>query len=209
VSEPNRRAAGRHRISGEELRRAALAKLGTAALVLGTLAVGTVLLPLKPHGIAFQRPFVRTGTVGQPVDARLFRVTVLDATGGVKINGKSPVETTGVWIVVHVKAVATTEPTAIGYAALRDERGRTFRYTDKVDQPFVLRGLQPGIPVEGQIAFEIPRDAVGRLVARFARSNELSLEAVAEVPLPIIKADVDAWLAEKKLIQLYKPEVVE
>jgi hypothetical protein len=209
VTEPNRREVGRHRLTGEALRRAVLARLSTVALVVGTLVVGSVLLPLKPHGIAFQRPFVRGGVMGKPVEARLFRVTVLDATGGAQLKSDPPIDTPGVWIVVRVRAVALTEPVAIGYAALRDDRGRIFHASQKIDQPLIGgRTLQPGVPVEGEVVFEVPRDAVGHVSAQFAQHSQLTLDAVAEVPLPIGKTDVDGWLAEKKVVTVLKTKTV-
>jgi hypothetical protein len=209
MSEPNWRVTGRHRRSPEQVRRDRLAKLRVTVLILATLAIGAAMLPLKPRVGDNQGEFVRTGVLGKPVDARAFRVTVLDVTGGATIDANPPIETTGVWVVVRIRVVAVKDPVAVGYAAIRDERGRVFQDAGKVDQPLIGgRTIQPGIPIEALVVFEVARD-VRRLTARFAKPAYFQyLDAVAEIPLPITKADIDRWVAEKTKVTLTKPKVV-
>lgn len=209
MSEPNWQVVGRHRPSPEQRRRDRRRKLGMVALLLATLAIGAALLPLKPHGIVWQEEFVRTGKVGTPVDARAFDITVLDATGGAKIDAKTPIETNGIWIVVRIRVVAKDKPVTIGYAALRDDQGRVYDDADKVNQPMIGgRALQPGVPVEGQVVFEVARD-VRRLTARFAKPALFQMyDAVAEIPLPITRADIDSWVAEKRAVPVASPKAV-
>jgi hypothetical protein len=209
MSEPNWHVTGRHRRSPEQVRRDRLAKLRLTVLILATLAIGAAMLPLKPRTGSNQGEFVRTGNVGKPVDARSFRVTVLDVTGGTTIDANPPVETTGVWVLVRIRVDSVKDPVAMGYAAVRDERGRTYQDAGKIDQPLVGgREIQPGVPIEGVVVFEVARD-VKRLTARFAKAPYfLYLDAVAEVPLPITRADIDRWIAEKAVLKVTKPKVV-
>jgi hypothetical protein len=90
-------------------------------------------------------------------------------------------------VIVRVRLSAKKEPISVGYAAVRDRAGRTYLASDRVRQPLVdgSRAFQPGIPIEGEVVFEVPKDALDGLVALFAaHPDRLALDAMAEVELP-------------------------
>lgn len=185
-------------------------RLGAGALILSALAVGGVVDAWQPSTDTRERPFVRVGAVGEAVSARAFDATVLGVRGGAKIAYQRRIHGTGgVWILIRIRIVTHDEPTAIGYAALRDGRGRLFLASDRVAQPIgnLAREFQPGIPVETEVAFEVPRDAFPALTVRLAppRSSP-RLDAVVEVALPgADDATVDRWLSAAEPLTLAAP----
>jgi hypothetical protein len=70
---------------------------------------------------------------------------------------------------------------------LRDKAGRTFLATDRLAQPLLdgARTFQPGIGMQGDVVFEVPKDALTGLTILFAaRPDQLGMDAVASVDLP-------------------------
>ncbi|MFD0741004.1 hypothetical protein ACFQ1L_02800 [Phytohabitans flavus] len=100
-----------------------------------------------------ERPYIVVGQVGESVSARSFEAQLVSVRGarllGVSSKGY---ETGGVWILVRVRVTATTEDTALGYAALIDDRGREFLVSNRFSQQLAdgARSFQPGIAVEGR-----------------------------------------------------------
>ncbi|WP_433078527.1 hypothetical protein ACQP1P_37595 [Dactylosporangium sp. CA-052675] len=191
---PGSPGAARHRRAGPPLR----TRIVTALLVLATVAAGALVVRLKPDQEHGGRPFLRPGTAGGVVDVGTFQVVVLDAAGGTKLkhprNGLT-LDTTGVWVLVRVRVTATREPVVLRYARLRDDRGRTFSATGRVPQPLTDgRALQPGVWVEGHIAFEVAGDAK-ELTLLLGEHSGLGpgLLTLAEVP---IAAAVPRWLGQ-------------
>jgi hypothetical protein len=202
---------GQHRRSAKQRWRGFLRRTGGVVLIAVTLALGGLLMAVKPDTETSQRPFVRHGQTGRAIDVRTFDATVLGVTGAAHIVQRDEVhDTNGVWIVVKIRAVARDKPVAIGYAALRDARNRTYVRTDRILQPLIGgRLLQPGIPVEGQVIFEVPRDAATHLTVLLAPAAIfLDMDALAEVPLPVDKAKVDAWVALKEPVPVESAEAV-
>lgn len=161
------------------------------------------------------REFVVTGEPGQPISTTTFTVVVLQARAAAVLTDDTgrPYTTGGVWLLVRVRAYGIDEPADIGYAAVRDSRGRTWLATGRLEQPLAGGGyrLQAGIPVESEIAFEVPRPAATDLTIRLAGASfDLRLETVAEVRLPVEEAAVTAALAEPEPepVRLAEPEVV-
>lgn len=202
----DRGAITRHRRRGESLP----ARLGVGVLVLGALAVGGLVNSRAPDTDHRERPFVTTGVVGKAVDARAFDVTVLSVRGTMKLaqSGKWH-DTGGVWVLVRVRLAARDEPATVGYAAVRDAADRTYLATVRITQPLVARPLQPGIPVEGEIAFEVPPKVGPTLAIRLAAPLlDQRMDAVAEIPLKIKSSMVDQWLKETDVTTLDDAEVV-
>jgi hypothetical protein len=192
-------------------------RFGAGVLILAALAVGTVIQSGTPDTDTTERPFSRAGAVGKPVDAKTFDATVLSVRGGTKIKRDGGLssrrrehETGGVWVLVRVRLVAREEAILVGWAAVVDGRGRTYHLTNRIDQPLVGSGrmLQPGIPVTGEVAFEVPRDAATNLTIQITdRALDVRMSAMVEVPLPAGKATVDGWLANTTTMILTTPEV--
>jgi hypothetical protein len=177
-------------------------RLGAAALIVAAIALGGLIVSRTPDTDVRERPFIRTGAIGEPVDARTFDATVIGARGATQVSRSQKLhDTTGLWVLVRVRALAHDEPTRIGYAALVDRHGRTFEASTRIDQPLVkVRTLQPGIPVEGEIAFEVPRDAAdGAAVHLSPAGLGTRMEAIAEVPLRVDDATVEQWLNQPAL----------
>lgn len=175
--------------------------LGVAALVIAATAIGGLIRSYTPDVDTKERPFTVAGVQGGQLSTRTFDVEVLDVRGAKKISRSGRVrESVGLWILVKVRLQARTEPATIGYGALRDGRDRTFRATERIDQPLLQsRQLQPGIPIEGEIAFEVPEDAAAHLTMRLAAPIlDQRMDAMAEIPLRIDEAAVGRWRAEAK-----------
>jgi hypothetical protein len=171
-----------------------LSRTGSVLLVIAALGIGDLILRFTPDVDERERPFLIAGEQGQAVDAREFTATLLKArTAGVIKAGTFIHPTQGVWVLLRMRFVAGKEPVQINYAAVVDQLGRSFYASDRLKQPLVdgSRVLQPGIGVEGEIAFEVPRDA-GGLTAQFSNAgNNRIMQAVTDITLPIDEA---VWL---------------
>ncbi len=186
--------------------------LGAIVLVLATLAIGQLIAAHTPDATAQERPFVRTGAIGSVIDARTFDVKVLGVRGGALLtDGTSTYDTSGVWVIVDVQLTALGNPAMLGYAALLDGDARTYRATERFDQPLLTgRELQPGLPVTGEIAFEVPVSVTGDLTIQLSPATDgvLATDAVAQIRLPIDRASVDQWRTAKKPVVLANPKAV-
>lgn len=175
---------GRHRNLGPLQR--FLRRTGSLILVIAALGVGDFVVRSTPDADKRERPFVVGGEQDTPVEARLFTATLLKTrTAGIIQSGGSH-DTQGVWLILRMRFVALRKPLAIRYAAVVDARGRTFLASDRVKQTIASGGriLQPGIGVEGDVVFEVPRDAT-ELTAQFADTTNRAMQAVAGITLPI------------------------
>ncbi|GAA1833479.1 hypothetical protein GCM10009682_59780 [Luedemannella flava] len=152
-----------------------------------------------------ERPYEVSAEVGSMALARTFTAGVMSVRGAGAIidpRGGNPHVSTGVWVIVTVRAASRDEPVAIGFAGLRDAAGRVYWASERVKQD--LRGgrtLQPGIRVEGEIAFEVPRAAPsGGLTVLLAKNMfERRMEDILAFKLdPVDAATVTGWAADKK-----------
>jgi hypothetical protein len=196
----------RHRRPGQSLP----GRFGVGVLVLAALAVGGVINSRAPDTDHRERPFVATGRVGSPVNVRTFEATVLGVRGTTKLARSGKWHTTGgIWVLVRLRLVARSEPTQVGYAAVRDAKDRTYLATTRIEQPLQSRSLQPGIPVEGEIAFEVPPAAAPTLSVRLAEPLvDTRMEAMAEVPLDITRSKVDQWRTDQDIMKIADTEAV-
>ena len=183
-------------------------RLGAAVLVVAALAIGTAITDHTPDSDAQQQPFVRTGAIGTSVDARTFSAAVLGVRGASVLAPLTEEEeahvTSGVWIIVKVRLEAHTNPTAVGYGALIDAQGRTYRATERIFEPLLGgRTLEPGIPVEGEIAFEVPVKVATHVSIRLAVEDiDQRMDAMVQVPLPITASQVAQWHTDKSPVTL-------
>lgn len=177
---------GRHRNLGPLQR--FLKRAGSLILVIAALGVGDFLVRSTPDIDRRERPFLVEGAHGSATEARTFSATLLKTRTAAVVKASGAVhDTQGVWVVLRMRFEALDKPLSISYAALVDSRGRAFFASDRVNQPLVdgSRILQPGIGVEGDVAFEIPRDATS-LTARFsdARTSR-AMQAVPDIALSL------------------------
>jgi hypothetical protein len=186
-------------------------------LLVAALAVGGVVANWRPingdRADKRERPYIVAGQIGDSVSARTFDAKLVSVRGarllGIRSKGY---ETGGVWILVRVRVTATTEDTVIGYAALIDDRDREYLSSSRFTQLFAdgARRFQPGIPVEGEIAFEVPRDVATSVRLRLATPLlDKRMEGMAEIALPKVDtATVDRWATQQDPVIMETPKVV-
>jgi len=172
--------------------------LTAGVLVVLTVLAGSWLDRVNGPGNGDDRPFVVTGRTAETVDARKLDVTVLGMRGGAVITSyHKPVDTAGVWLLVRIRVTPRSESGGLGWARLTDGRGRRFNLTGRVDQPMTVTTSQPGLPIEGELVFEVPRDVMGPISVQLAFPPiDQRMDAVAEVELPeLTAATVAGWVA--------------
>lgn len=171
---------------------------GAGLLILVALAVGS-LIPGSDEDVDHQeRPFAVRGAVGDTRSTRDLDVRVTGVRGAGKIKDDERThDTGGVWIIVKLRVATRTEAGLIPYAAVRDGKGRTFRLSSRIEQSLDGRTLQPGIPLTGELVFEVPRDAASDLTVLFADSSlDRRMDLQVEIALPKVdRATVDRWAA--------------
>ncbi|WP_213450899.1 DUF4352 domain-containing protein [Rhizomonospora bruguierae] len=190
-------------------------RFGAGLLIVAALAVGTLIRSGTPDVDTAERPFSRAGVIGRPVDARTFDATVLAVRGAAKIHrdggltGRQEHDTDGVWILLKVRLEAHDHTIQVGWAGLKDGKGRTFHSTERITQPLIGgRSLQPGIPLTGEVVFEVPKDAATNVTLQLTeRPIDRRMAAMVEVPLPISPSAVDGWLANPAPVQIENPVV--
>jgi hypothetical protein len=191
-------------------------RFGAGVLIVAALSVGGLIRSGTPDVDTSERPFARAGAVGRKVDAQTYDATVLAVRGATKIHRVAGLtkrgdrDTDGVWVLVKVRLLAHREAVQVGWAGLKDGRDRVFSCTDRIDQPLVCAGrmLQPGIPVTGEVAFEVPRDAGTDLTIQLnERPIDHRMTTMIEVQLPISRGMLDGWIGNAASVEV-PPAVV-
>lgn len=160
----------------------------TAVLVVIALFVGSLLdahLPRLDRLVA--EPFLRTGTVGEPVNLRTVTVTVTGVRSGKEVESLRTVSvTTAVWLVVDYVVEARGEERIVAPTNLRLKAadGRLFGGTPGV--VVSCPRAQPGVPITCSVPFEVPADAVA--------GSRLLVPAEADVDLMDDVASIDLGL---------------
>lgn len=136
-----------------------------------TLGAATVSL-LTPTAQDARDPFVVSGGVGDRVVGRETTVTVDAATLAETVADASAVDAppAGTWLVVRVSAEATRAavPDGFRYAQAIHE-GTTTLVSDRVASSFTGVTLEPGVPMTGMLAFQLPPGAeAGEVELRFS-----------------------------------------
>lgn len=179
-----------------------------AVVAIGVIAA-TEIRDARPTYEQSVASFVRHGTPDEPAGLDGIDVTVLGVEGAKTLGaGRLLRPTEGVWVLVTVRLDAGSTPAAIGWAAVVDADGHTYDASNRFSQPMLTIRVQPGVPVEGQIAFEVPASTAATLHLRAARSTQLRLDAVVDIPLGITPADVEAWTVADTKLSLADREVV-
>ena len=182
-------------------------RLGTAALVALAVTVGGAANAYMPSPSVQQRPFIRTGHEGDRVDARTIDVQLLGVRGAAIVrSGGAPHDTTGVWVIVKLRVTAHIEPVQLGQAMLRDGDGRLFRSSGRINDNPPLRQLQPGMPVDCEIAFEIPKNAPLPIAARVTTALiDIRMDGLAELELELKRGQLEQWAADQTPLTLMRP----
>jgi hypothetical protein len=185
-------------------------RIGAGALILVALTIGGFAASHQPSIDQQQEPYLRAGSVGHLVDVRTFDATVLGVRGAAVIRQDDlNHDTSGVWILVKVKLAARTDPTTVKYAVLRDSQGSIYRPTSRVAQPLVdgTRTLEPGIPLTGEIAYEVPVGATGLTFRLAENSIDDRMDAMADVKLPIGSGTLRQWKSQTQAVALADTEL--
>lgn len=188
-------------------------RLATAALLVVVLVVGGAVIGVRSTPDHAHRPYVVEGLAGEPVSTGQLEVTLRSVRTAAEIAGESGWRhsTSGVWILALVRVEALREPLSVGHAALRAPDGRSWSASGRFRQPLTSAGhrLQPGVPVEAELVFEVPQEVATRLVLEVAANwSDLRMAAVAQVPLPIDEALVAQGLDLTEPVKVAQVEIV-
>ncbi|MCC2315234.1 hypothetical protein [Cellulomonas xiejunii] len=185
------------------LRRPRPRTLGAAAAVLAALAVGHVVVTAFPVDDRVEAPFVRSTTVGQPVDLRYARLTAAEPAGSTVLDqrlgpgGGTLLVTSGVWLTVPLTIEAVGQPRALAFAELLGGDGRTYTVFTSGRSSFLPGTAQPGIPRYATVSVEVPVEAVPGAHLRVGLDLEdQRLDDVADIDLGLTRADAEAWAAD-------------
>jgi Domain of unknown function (DUF4352) len=189
--------------------RPALRRLGTATLVLAALAIGAAFSSLDPTPETEQRPFISSGKAGETVHTRSFDAQVLGVRGSEAMGSDDGYlhESKGVWIIVKIRVTAKGKATRIYYAALLDGQDRTFTASGRITQLGLSgRELQPGIPVDMEIAFEVPTEVpLGLRLQLAVDLLDRRMDGMAEIELPTSRENLKEWRTGKDPLRLMRP----
>lgn len=190
--------------------------IGGIAAVLVTLLVGQALLRTAPSADDDGATFLVGGRSFRPVVVGGLAVTVLGIRGASLVRRPDGriLDTGGVWVIVDVELTATRQTTAVRYLALADRDGNTYRVSQRWHQAITegVPDLQPGLPVDGEVAFEVPRDMATQLSLRAGEHWSVAVglrsRAVTDIALPVERSEVDRWVADRDPAVLVSPAVV-
>lgn len=155
-----------------------------------------------PSEAAMFGPFLDTGAVGDTVSARLYSMKVLGVRGAGRIlvdsySGKYA-DTAGVFVLVKTRVIAKQESTYVKWIILRDGAGRSYEPTERTHQPMSVSVFDPGVPIEGEWVFEVPKSAATSLTILLSDSlsgDDDLMATIGAVSLSIADTDVAGWLA--------------
>jgi len=190
--------------------------IGGIAAVLATLLVGQALLRTAPNADDDSATFLVGGRSFRPVVVGGLAVTVLGIRGASLVRRPDGriLDTGGVWVIVDVELTATQQTTAVRYLALADRDGNTYRVSQRWHQAITegVPDLQPGLPVDGEVAFEVPRDKATDLTLRagehYSASLGLRSRPVTDIAIPVERSEVDRWATDAEPAALAEPVVV-
>ncbi|GAA1736979.1 hypothetical protein [Luedemannella helvata] len=178
--------------------------VAAAVALLLIINLGNRILEFQRDTRYFQRPFEVSVAMGETKLTRTFGVAVVSVRGAGAITdptGGVPHGTNGIWIIVTLRATALDGPREIGHYSLRDARDRVFWASDRVKQGIHGgRTLQPGVWIEGEVAFEVPRDvATGKLTVLLAEHRfDTRVDSMIAVELDgVTTSAVDTWASDR------------
>lgn len=180
-------------------------------LIVGTVVAGNFIIEHTPGSQEFSRPYIHSGAMGTQLDGRTFVATVDGVNGAPSAQlGRRQLTTDGVFVVVSVTLIARQEATHLQHVSVVDQQGRVFSWTRSIDQGLFQYALEPDIPVQGDLLFEVPRDAAPglkvQLSSDFWRRQNLN-QTVIQVDLGISQATVTGWLSARTPLKVAEPKV--
>jgi hypothetical protein len=181
------------------------------ALIVATTVLGSWMITHKPGSQSMARPFFYSGHVGEVISHPTFTVEVLGVRGGSKVldTRDENFTTEGAFVLVEVRIVANQQGVKLAAIVAVDADGRQFEAAARLTQG-ITEGyrFEPGIPVEADIAFEIPAEAGPGLKMWLGTSEILdrhTFQNLAEVDLGIDQEAVDRWRAERRTVEMKLP----
>ncbi len=160
-------------------------KLVHVGLAVVVLAGGLLVNHVERHALIF-RPFVTTGEVGELVPVWPGVVTVHGARAAetVETPFDGPAGTDGVWVAVDLSIAGGDQPGPFAEVHLVDAAGREFAVarrasTDNLGSP------QPASPIRGELVYEVPEDALGRLTVVVRGRSDARLGGEARIPVVV------------------------
>lgn len=150
-------------------------------LVLAVVAIGITWV--TPPERAVTAPFVVTGQIGETVQARegtllIDQVALADQV--TDADGEDALH--GTWLVLRIAVTSVREPESNWLAMtqlLVD--GRTYSISRHVKAQFITGILQPGLPLQGWLAFELPAGTT---------SGEAELVFTQSIPNPQLDSEI-------------------
>ncbi|SEE89627.1 hypothetical protein [Ruania alba] len=151
------------------MRRSRFSLVAGVVLVLAVgLAVNTITEHTRPSG-----SLATTFALGEDARVGDFQVHVHGAQAAAVLDDDgAAVETNGVWVILDLSMASTKLPNRLYGLGLRDSAGRTFTVSSR--SPASLWQVAPDTWIRGEVAFEVPADALGDLtvfVWPYLRSN--------------------------------------
>ncbi|MBB1587617.1 MAG: hypothetical protein HG423_012715 [Propionibacterium sp.] len=177
----------------------------TAALLFGSWAVSH----LPTSSSVANAQFIRSGTVGQPVDLRTGSVKVTGVRSAAEIqSGNQVAKTPGIWLVVDVDFTPRNEPRDLLSPQLSDSMERSFGGFQAITVPPCSAG-QPGMVLSCTFALELPTDALSGATLLLHSEDSLSRVPfdVASIDLGIDQSRAEQLAAETGRVVLKEPRV--
>jgi hypothetical protein len=177
-----------------------LRRVGRGAALVLIVAVASVVLRTAPSEAQWQAPIEVRGQPGDRVEGRNIAATVEDVRIARSVTASTGWigETTGVWVVVDVQAEAVVTEVGALLATAELALGEDVYSASTRPGLGTVAGqsLAVGIPQEGPLMFEVPRDAVTSAVAadallRLAIARDPRTDSMLVVPLDLSRVDVE------------------
>ncbi len=175
-------------------------------LILGSMVAAK--LPTRKQ--VTTSPFLRHGSIGEPVRLRTGTVTVKNVRGTTEVehtmgNSGEVANTTGVWLVIDLDFVAAGEQQTLLHHRLHDQQGRIFGGP----QVFLHQcgPSQPGLILSCPLILEVPEDALPGSELRIFASSPGEPDDEAVINLELDDAAAEAMAANAERIVLSDPVV--
>jgi hypothetical protein len=190
--------------------RRVVAALVAIPLILATVVVARLIAVTTPIPADHRRPWIHSGQMNEAVHESEVDMTVHSVRGGRSYTGSFDATRTtdGLFLLVRATVVAPETKTALRYAELFDDAGNAYSAID-TRGTLLNYELLPGIPVDGELLFEVPPAVVTQLRVRVSTASGYSgqYQVMVEVPLEIDTDAANDWYHDTTEMTLTEPEV--
>lgn len=186
-----------------------VAAIAAIPLILATVVLARLIEITTPIPDDHRRPWIHQGQMNEPVLENDLEVTVRSVRGGrAYADGFRAPTTDGVFLLVRTRVMAIDSPAAAAYAELIDEDGNAYATLYQTDSLYLYE-LSPGVPIEGELLFEVPQTVATELRLRLSSTSGYwpQWQVMVEVPLQIDAADVDRWSRSTTTLTMMEPEI--